>query len=76
MFVGKVDNSPSLRFASNTLSVRKEETRRLDAFDKVDLASVWRKEVREFLERVGVSLAQVAEAFGEQSWAERFGRLL
>jgi hypothetical protein len=37
LFIGKVDNSPTLRFASNTLSTRKEEARRMDGFSTVDL---------------------------------------
>lgn len=32
MFIGKIDNSPSLRFASNTLSERKEEVRKRDTY--------------------------------------------
>jgi hypothetical protein len=75
-FIGRIDNSPSLRFASNTLSARKEETRRLDAFDKVDLAAAWRTELPQFMARAGVTPQQVAEAFQDAVWGERFLRLL
>lgn len=48
----------------------------MDAFDKVDLAAAWRTELPIFMSKVGVSPQQVAEAFQNATWAERFLRLL
>jgi hypothetical protein len=36
-YIGIVDNSPSLRFASNILSQRKEKVRKKDGFETVNL---------------------------------------
>jgi hypothetical protein len=75
-FIGKVDNSPSLRFASNTLSSRKEEARKIDAFDQIDIASAFRTEIASFLHKLNISVQDVANAFNEPSWAGRFLKLL
>ena len=42
-YTGVVDNSPNLRFASNILSERKEEIRKKDGFEDVNLGDLFRK---------------------------------
>lgn len=59
-FIGRVDNSPSLRFASNTLSSRKEDIRRKDCFDSIPLDQLFREEVIKFTQREGISLMSIA----------------
>ena len=75
-FIGKVDNSPSLRFASNVLSQRKEDVRRLDVFDDIDISLTYRTQVGSFLQKCNISVLDVASAFNETAWADRFLKLL
>jgi hypothetical protein len=75
-FIGKVDNSPSLRFASNTLSQRKEEVRRMDSFDEIDIGLTFRTQISSFLSKSNISVLDVANAFNDSTWAERFLKLL
>jgi hypothetical protein len=51
-----VTNSPTLRFASNVLSQRKEEVRRQDGTEGVDLRLLFSTEVKTFLSRGGMGL--------------------
>ena len=75
-FIGKVDNSPSLRFASNILSQRKEEVRKLDVFDDIDISLTYRTQIGSFLHKCNIPVLDVASAFNDTVWADRFLKLL
>jgi hypothetical protein len=74
-FTGVVDNSPNLRFASNVLSQRKEEVRKKDGFEGVDLKRVFAEEVGKYFRRIGVSQEQAIDSLG-RDWGEKLLRLL
>ena len=57
---GVVDNSPNLRFSTNVLSQRKELIRKEDYFESINLLDLFRREVTNFLQRIGSSPQELA----------------
>jgi hypothetical protein len=75
LITGTVENSPNLRFSSNVLSQRKENIRKEDGFDGVNLGELFRREIGTFLQRVGSSPQELASAL-EGDLGPRLLRLL
>lgn len=71
VFIGKIENSPSLRFATNVLSERKEEIRKKGTFDNVELKAYFLKEFSELLKKLGINVETAASSLPQGDWGHR-----
>lgn len=70
-FIGKVENSPSLRFATNILSERKDEIRKQGLFDNIDLKQYFLSEFQNLLNKLGINLEAAVSSFKQGDWGHR-----